>query len=219
MLKAYMLRKRGQGRRGVAMVEFALCAVFLIPLFFGAFVSGISLIRSIQVTQVCRDAGHMYVRNVDFSLPANQDVLIRIAQGLNLSRTDGDGLVILSKIRAITPDDCLLISMPSGTCANSGQPVIVQRLYIGNQSIGQSAFGTPGAGTFDPSSTQGEILAVEYLNNPALRAQGFSALLVLGPSELAFVSEAIFRLPELSFMPDFHQGTTPTRQVYSRTIF
>ncbi len=214
-----MQRIRGGGRGGVAMVEFALCAVLLIPLFFGAFVSGISLIRSIQATQVCRDAGHMYVRNVDFSLPANQDILVRIAEGLHMTRTGGEGVVILTKVRAVAPGDCLLINMPSGTCANSGEAVIVQRLYVGNQNLAQSAFGTPSPSTFDPASTQGDILPIEYLNNPALRAQGFSTLLALQPSELAFVAEAIFRLPELAFMPDFHQGTTPVRQVYSRTIF
>jgi hypothetical protein len=201
------------------MVEFALCATFLIPLFFGAFVSGISLIRLIQVTQVCRDAGHMYVRNVDFSLPANKDVLVRIARGLNMTRTGGDGVVILSKIRSVTPADCLLINMPSGTCANSGQPVIVQRQYVGNQSVAESAFGTPSPSTYDPNSAQGDILPVEYLNNPSLRARGFSSALALQPAELAFVAEAIFTLPELSFVPDLYSGTAPTRRVYARTIF
>jgi hypothetical protein len=206
-------------RRGVALVEFALCAVFLIPLFFGAFVSGISLVRAIQATQVSRDAGHMYVRHVDFSLDSNKDIVVRLAKGLNLTRDGGDGVVILTKIRAITPDDCLAVGMASGTCANSNQAVIVQRLYIGNRQVAQSAFGTPGASAYDPNSTRGEILPLEYLNNPSLRAQGFSTLLALQPAELAFVSEAIFNLPDLAFVPDFGSGQTPVRRVYARTIF
>ena len=57
-----------------------------------------SLSRSLQVTQISRDAGHMYVRYVDLTQAANQDIIVRLASGMGLtrpgrigSRVDGDG--------------------------------------------------------------------------------------------------------------------------------
>ena len=206
-------------RRGVAAIEFALCATFLIPLFFGMFTFGISLCRSVQATQVSRDAGHMFVRYTDFSLDANKDIIVRVAEGLNMTRNGGDGVVILSKIRYVAADDCELIGMASGACANVNQPVIVQRLYIGNEGLYASPFGTPSGSAF-VSGSPGEIDPVQYLNNPALRANGFNAVLLLQSSELAYVSEAFFRVPELAFVPSVGAGVQSLGgRVYARTIF
>lgn len=95
---------RGNNRkrqRGNQVIEFALCSVLLVPLFLGTVVLGMRLGRSIQVTQVARDTAHMYARFVDFSKAGNQDLVVRIASGLKMTRTGGNGVVILSQVMRI----------------------------------------------------------------------------------------------------------------------
>src|SRR5471030_489946 len=53
-------------RRGVAVMEFTLSLLFLIPLLLGVLIFGFKLIRSLEMTQVTRDLGAMYLRGVDF---------------------------------------------------------------------------------------------------------------------------------------------------------
>jgi hypothetical protein len=50
---------RRRRQRGNELIEFALVATLLLPLLFGTVVVGLNLGRSIQVTQVSRDTGHM----------------------------------------------------------------------------------------------------------------------------------------------------------------
>lgn len=45
-----------------------------------------SLSRSLLVTQISRDAGHMYVRYVDLTQAANQVIIVRLASGMGLTR-------------------------------------------------------------------------------------------------------------------------------------
>ena len=48
-------------QRGVAIVEFSLSALVLVPLLLGVFVFGFKLVRSLEMTQITRDIGHMYL--------------------------------------------------------------------------------------------------------------------------------------------------------------
>ena len=65
----YASRKR---QKGSMLVEFVLVmALVMVPLLLGTMVVGFNLIRSIQVNQINRDAGHMYARGVDFSSDTN----------------------------------------------------------------------------------------------------------------------------------------------------
>lgn len=193
------------------MIEAALCFTFLTPMFLGVVAIGINLIRSIVTMQVCRDAGSMFVRSVDFSKTGNQDMLVKLAQGMNMTRTGGDGVIILSKLMKIGALQCADGSGTLADCTNNGQTVIVQRLYIGNQSLRTSSMGTP------PSSlagTDGSYDPEVYLKNTALAVSGFNTLLPLGDGETAYVSETYFA-PPLSSIP----GYGSTAGSYARTIF
>jgi hypothetical protein len=201
---------RRRSRRGSAAVEFALCATFLIPLMLGAVSIGLSLNRTIQATQVGRDAGHMYVRFVDFSLPANQDVVVRVARGLGMTRDGGQGVVILTRIKFIGEVQCAEGGLTPAQCPNYNRPVITQRLTIGNPGLRPSSFGTPNPPIL---GAKGEIAIADYLTHGSAVAQGFESRLALLPGELAYVSEAFFLTSGLRL------GWWGGPGVYSRTIF
>jgi len=203
------LRRRLQ--RGNTIVEFALVSVFLIPLLLGTVNVGMNLSRSIQATQVSRDAGHMYARNVDFTDPANQNIIVRIALGLNMTRTSGNGKVTLSRIMYIGQDECDAGGLTQQQCINYNYPVFTQQIIFGNSSLGGSNFGVVPSGLLDASA---EIAAEDYLTDSRVRANGFNNLLALTSGEIAYVSEAFFIAPDFDF-PGFFDSTS----TYSRTIF
>src|SRR5207253_7601700 len=99
------VRKRTQ-EQGHSIMEFALIAWPTVIMIFGVVVIGIDLGRSVQVTQICRDAGSMYVRGLDFSQSGNEQVLVRLGQNMNLQVSGGDGLVTLSKVTFIPDTSC-----------------------------------------------------------------------------------------------------------------
>ncbi len=202
---------RRRRQRGNTVVEFALVSVFLIPLLLGTINIGMNLGRSIQVTQVSRDAGHMYVRWVDFSLPGNQDIIVRLSQGLGMTRTGGQGKVILSRVMFVGQEQCDGAGLSLSDCTNYNHAVITQQIVIGNPSIRESELGEPPSNLLDG---KGEINASVYLTNVLTRARNFNNILALQPGEFAYVSEAVFIAPKLDF-PGFFEGP----QIYSRTIF
>jgi hypothetical protein len=193
------------------VIEFALVSVFLVPLLLGTVNVGMNLSRSIQGTQVSRDAGHMYARQVDFSIPANQDLIVRLAGGLNMTRTGGDGVVILTKVMMIGAAECLAGGLAVAQCPNYNQAVIINRIVVGNASMRQSSLGTPPGNLL---GSNGDIEMADYLTNSATVAQNFSQILVLQAGEYAFVAESYFSSPEWSF-----PGSWDNTSVYARTMF
>ena len=206
-----MRHPKRRNQRGNTMVEFALVSVFLIPLLLGTVNVGMNLSRSIQVTQVSRDTGHMYVRFVDFTEAGNKDIIVRLAQGLGMTRDGGQGQVVLSKLMYVGEDECDAASLTLAECSNYGFHVFAQRVYIGNRSVGASHFGQPPDDLLDD---KGEIGAMDYLTDPRTRAYNFHQLLPLESGEFAYVSEAIFDAPEFDF-PGFFDDS----RLYARTIF
>src|SRR5712692_4606052 len=126
-------------RTGNVLIEFALVSAFSIPLLLGMFVTGTNITRSIQVSQISRDAGHMYAMNVDFSQAANQDVIVRLALGLGMTTTGGDGVVILSHIINVYLSDCTAAGLSAAQCTNLDQTVFTHRIVIGNASLRASS--------------------------------------------------------------------------------
>ena len=59
--------RRRRGQSGQELLEFGLLLTILVPLLLGTFVTGISLIRSIQTNQMDRDLTDMYIHGADFS--------------------------------------------------------------------------------------------------------------------------------------------------------
>jgi len=192
------------------LVEFGFCMVFLMPVLLGTFSIGLSLGRSIQASQISRDAGHMYARYVDFSLPGNQDIIVRLARGMGMTRNGGNGVVILSRITFVSQDDCAGSALSPGQCTNADQHVVIHRIVIGNQQLRASAFGTPNPATIN---ADGSINAPVYLTDLNARANGFGTLLRLEPGEFAYVAEAFFPSNDLA-VPGLQNGG-----VYARTIY
>src|SRR5690242_3954272 len=123
-------RKSRSRRSGTAVVEFTLSLVFLVPLLLGTFVFGFRLIRSLEMEQIVRDLGHMYIRGVDFRNAGPIANAQTLAQGFDLTAT-GTSLIIFSQIRIVTQADCDAAnpSSPAGThCTNLGNPVFTEQV-------------------------------------------------------------------------------------------
>ncbi|MCP5113580.1 MAG: pilus assembly protein [bacterium] len=204
-----MRSTRRQNQKGNTIIEFALVSMLLIPLMLGTVNVGMNLSRSIQVTQVSRDAGHMYVRFVDFSLDGNKDIIVRLAHGLGMTRDGGNGTVLLSKILFVGELECEAGGLTVEQCPNFNYPVITQRQTIGNTSLQSSAIGEPDANLLD---AEGNV--ANYLTEASARSDTFNNILPLESGEFAYVSEAAFASPEYDF-PGFFENTSS----YARTIF
>lgn len=198
-------------QRGNSIIEFALVSMFLVPLLLGTVNVGMNLTRAVQVNQVSRDAGHMFARFVDFSLDNNQNIIVRLAYGLGMERTSGNGRVTLTRVMQIGDIECAAGGLDVGQCTNYGLPVITQQIVIGDNTKRSSNLGEPPAYMLD---SQGEVSAADYLADVRTRASGFGQILTLGAGEMAYVSEAYFEAPEFDF-PGFMENTS----VYARTIF
>lgn len=200
-------------RTGAAAVEFALASVILVPLFFGTLALGLNLGRSVQVTQVSRDLASMYSRSADFSSAAAQSLAQRLASGLDVT-SGGDVVIVFSQVMVVQEADCVAGGYTSG-CANQGQPVFVNRIVLGNQSLRASNFGTPSG-----MNAKGNIPASTYLTDPtsrgnsALAAELSTAGIAQRQGEIAYIVEAWFDTPSLNPF-----GTVATGGVYATSIF
>lgn len=206
--------KARPGRRrnaGNAIIEFAIAFALLLPLYVWMLVFGLDLWRLMQVTQVRRDAGHMYARGVDFSLPGNQDLLVRLAAGMHMTRTGGSGVVILSRVLKVGAQDCTDGGISLSACTNLNQVVFTQRIVVGNPSLNPSRIGTPPASI---QQSDGSIRPNDYLTRPEARTVGFDAILNLASGETAYVAEAWFESPVKDFPTMNNRGP-----VYARTMF
>jgi Flp pilus assembly protein TadG len=200
---------KSKRRRGNELVEFSLVATLLLPMLFGTFVLGMNLARSIQVTQLSRDTGHMYARNLDLADTSNRQIVLRLARGLNITDTGGTGVIILSTIMYAAQAQCDAAGLSTTQCTNRNQYVVIHRIVIGRTAARASAFGTPASGLID--STTGKV--AHYLTDMSARAPGFGNVLTLAAGEVAYVTEVWVPSPDYA-MPGF-QSTG----VYSRTVF
>jgi hypothetical protein len=182
--------------KGSSLIEFLLVTIFLIfPLLLGVFVFGMSLVRANQVSEVCRDAAHMYAYGVDFSQPGSQNMLVQLAQGLNMTMTGGNALVILSTVAYVGTNECSAGGYTTAKCTNLGKLVFVRRILIGNASLQVNTFG-------DPSSlvgTGGYIDPSDYAVKAAAIANNFSNVIALTASgQQAYMAETFVVSPDLN---------------------
>lgn len=184
--------------RGSAFVEFVLCfSLFWVPLFFGAAVIGFSLIRVMQVTQVCRDAGHMYAYGTDFSQTASQALLRSLAGSINLN-SNGNSFIVLSTVTFVSQADCNAAYPSSGSpsCANTGNYVFMKQVTIGNTTLGlsgaspfTSTFGTPASSI---KNSAGGITPQDYMQSAsAALTKNFQSTtgITLVSGQVAYVAE------------------------------
>ncbi len=189
------------GESGSALIEFVLCMAFLlIPMLLGTAVIGLTLIRQIQVTELCRDATHMYSLGVDFTQTSYQSEILKIAQGLNITATGGNGVIILSTISYVDDADCKAAfgsSYTSSQCSNKGDTVFTRQVVIGSSGLQSSAFGTPPVdGTNSDNVTQANQLSA----SAAQAASGsFSLVPVTASTQFAYVGEVYFKNTDLNW--------------------
>jgi len=194
---------------GVAIVEFSLAMVLLTPLLLGTLVYGFSMVRSIEMAQITRDLGHMYVRGINFrdTVPAQNAQTMAAQYSLTSS---GSSVILLSQVRIATQSDCDAANPtnPGISCTNLNKPVFVEQVTLGNSAIGSSAFGTP------PLDSGKKVTAANFGNNSAAQAVNFSSVLSLNAGEVAYVAEM------MNHTPGVYVAQMPgSNQVYSRSIF
>jgi hypothetical protein len=195
--------------RGNAILEFGLIALPTVLMMLGVVVIGVNLGRSVQVTQICRDTGSMYVRNLDFSQTGNQQEVVRLGRTMNLQLSGGDGLVILSKVTFIPDSSCGTPSDSTYPNCTVGKNVLTNRIIFGNTTLPGTHFATAGAVTQDG---QGNV--ANYTTDPQAVISSFATTLQLKPLETSYVAETYFRTPDVS-MPGFQSSPG----IYSQSFF
>ena len=197
-------KRRNRPQQGSSLLEFLLVSILLIfPLLFGTFIFGMRFVRANQVAELCRDAGHMYAYRIDFSQAGSQQVLAQLAQGLKMTATGGNGVIILSTITFVASTDCVAGGYPAGDCSNVNQTVFTNRIVVGNPSLminsqlQTSAFGTPDSAIVDSS---GNIKPTYYLANASAVASNFSTIIPLNSGQVAYVAEAFFQAPDFNLL-------------------
>jgi len=189
---------------GSTMIEFCLSVALWTTVIMGLSSVGLNLIRALQVEQVCRDAGRMYSAGLDFTQAGNQNLLITVASGLNVTPTGGNGVFVFSTVEYIDTAQC-------SNCANLGQYVFIQRVVVGNSGLLSSPFGTPSASII---GAYGNISSSNYLTNASARAVGFGNVVTLAGGQVAYLTETYFSSPDLAF-GNYMNGAG----VYERKIF
>jgi hypothetical protein len=189
-------------RKGAAVVEFTLVMFPTLVLLFSTIVVGLQLSQQVRASQVVRDTGSMYGRGIDFSQGINQDVVVRLAQGLGLQRTGGTAVVTLTQVTWLPQATCTANSLSP---CNGNQHVITHRWTIGNTSVSNSRLGSP-------SGMNGEGVITNYMQNAsAVATFPFGQL---ADKEFAYVTEGYFQTPTFSF-PGF--STAPG--VYAMAVY
>ncbi|MBV9503453.1 MAG: pilus assembly protein [Acidobacteriia bacterium] len=162
---------RHKREKGSSILEFALVSTFLlVPLILVLATVGMSILKSIHVTELSRDAGRMYARGVDFGQTSNVNLLLQLADGLNITAGGGDGVIILSKIEA----------------TGNQQVVCAQRLVIGNASLHASDFASP---TKFTDAAEGMV----DITDASADASSFLNVLNMNTGDTAYVAETFFQ--------------------------
>ena len=200
---------------GNTILELALCLPLLSTLFFGTTALGIMGGRFVQVQQVCRDIDHMYSDAVDFTQTVPRNIVTqKLAAGVGMTDTGGNGVVILSKITTVFLADCAGAGLTGGQCANADLPVFMNRIYIGDKTLRASSFGTPNAAILDAA---GNIKSSVYMQNTdsTVRTAGFEALFddavqrvtgsapsppAMNDGDVIHLAECYFKYPDISFL-------------------
>jgi hypothetical protein len=173
---------------------------------------GFNLLRSLQVAQFTRDAGHLYAYGIDFTQSSAQQMLLKLATGLNFSLNGGTGEVIFSNVLMVGPDDCTSggLQANTGSCPNLNQTVYTRWYAVGNMTLYTSHFGAPTTA----DSTTGIISASSYLKATSARASGVTSLIALSASQQIFLTEVYFSSSDYNIT-----GFITGSGVYARAIF
>jgi hypothetical protein len=212
--------RRTRLERGMEAIEFALLFSFLLPPFVWMFVNGMNFLRFNKATDVSRSAALLFVKGVDFTLPGNQDIISRVANGLDLQNgntitatgvSTGSGLLIFSTIQYVGPNTC-------ASCTNLNKYVFLDRVYVGNTNLQisgttvSSALGNPNNTLW--SATTGIVTST--LTNAGAQV----ASTATGSLPAAMADGQIAYLVESYFKPQggFGSGAFDSNGVYTRVV-
>jgi hypothetical protein len=224
---------RGRERQsGQELIEFALTSLLLVVLFVGAFVTGMSLIRSIQVHQACRDMAGMYIHGADFSTYAMQQLAQRLARGPNLqigssfsgnsatnTSNSGNALVTVSEIMYIGPTTSpTCAAVGASQCTNHDSYVFLQRILFGNGTLAAQHPSSLGNPTTSAISSAGVVQnpitdAGAKLSGAAQTSLGSLWLVPWQDGQVSYVVELYAQSPELSM------GSFTSAGAYARYFF
>jgi len=233
-------RKKTQG--GQEILEFALVAVLFVPMFLGAFIVGMNLIRSIQANQLCRDLDSMYIHGGDFSTYAMQQEAQRLAQGLGLQigasftgndqsnvGNSGNGLVTVTQIMYIgSTASTSCVAVGANNCTNHDSFVFTQQIQFGNGTLANSNTVTVGQ---VPSAIVNSSGVVQNYITDARAALPGSAQTnmqnlwqnsseVAGGTATALTDQQVVYIVETYFQsPDLNVGALSGNGVYARYFF
>jgi len=209
---SYAKRHLRPGQRGSSAIEFAFSSLVLIPLLLGGLSVGFNLVRATQVAQFARDAGHLYAYGIDFTQASAQQMLVKLATGLNFVLGGGAGEVIFSTILLVGPGDCTAggLQANTGSCPNLNQTVRTRWYRVGNQTLYNSTFGTPSTA----NGTTGLINSSSYLRDTSARAPGISSMMTLTPGQSISLTEVYFSSSDYDIT-----GFLTGNGVYARAVF
>jgi hypothetical protein len=187
------MNARTRVRRGSTLLEFVLAGSFVfLPLLAGCSTVGMAMLRSIQVVELNRDAGHMFSQGVDFSQAGNRNILLKVASGLGITDGGGQGVIILSEI--------------DGTGTNTA--VCSRRIVIGNAALRTSSFVSPSPSVLDSNG------AVTNLNDPSVNANGFTSLMPMNTGDVAYVAETYLSTSAYDWT-----GVLSGTGIYTKSVF
>jgi hypothetical protein len=229
---------RKQSESGQELIEFAMITPLLLVLLLGSFITGMSLIRSVEVNHICRDLTAMYIHGADFSTYSMQEVAQRLATGLGLqiggafplneaSNIDngGNALVTVTQIMYVgstSSPNCVAVG--AGNCTNHDSFVFLQRIQFGNgtlNSIKPSTLGYPSTaaisstGVLQAPVTDGgaKLPSGPQSEMQALWQTSSGGRTPLQDGQVCYVVEVYARSPELSL------GMFSSDGVYARYFF
>jgi len=183
--------------RATTIRLYAVGAIFLVPLSIGVLLVNSSASQNDHANEISRDVASMYAQGIDFSKTENRNIVLRAAEGLGVHIDQGQGVLILSKIRIVHPSDCPA-DQPAN-CSNKGYAVVTQRYVIGDAELRSSSFGTPAL----VDAATGNVR--NWAGDSSARAQDFTAH--LNPGEFTYAAECYLAAPE------------SRTGVYSRSMF
>ena len=229
--------RRKKTQSGQEIVELFFAYVLFLPIFLGAFIVGMNLIRSIQANQVCRDLDDMYIHGGDFSTYSMQQEAQRLAQGLNLqigssftgneqanTGNGGNGLVTVSQIMWIgDTSSTSCVAVGASNCTNQSSFVFTQQIQFGNGTLANSTTVSVGECPTAVLNSSGIVQNYVTDSRAALSGTAQTAMQALWQSDpsstpltdqqVAFIVETYFQSPDLSV------GGLAGNGVYARYFF
>ncbi|HTB16850.1 MAG TPA: hypothetical protein VK708_01990 [Bryobacteraceae bacterium] len=230
--------RRRKTQSGQEIVELFFAFVLFMPMFLGAFVVGMNLIRSIQANQVCRDLDDMYIHGGDFSTYPMQQEAQRLAQGLNLqigasfagnqqsnTGNSGNGLVTVTQIMWVgnsTSTSCVAVG--AANCTNESSFVFTQQMQFGNGTLANA--NTVSVGQCPTAILNSSGVVQNYITDARAALAGSAQTAMQGlwqtsngsttpltDQQVAYIVETYFQSPDLSV------GGLAGNGVYARYFF